>query len=167
MPLARVRTVRVDAYPLGIHEMMATHRMPTTSVPINLHIVVIRLLAIAIWQTRRRTPALSSYDLPLPGEYRRWEVVETGGMQQHGGERLKCYVCAKGAATPDDESFPVGTRFVVETYRTMKSFSCRVSVPGEVEQEPVRVFIMKKYAAFQWNGDGAPMSEVWACALYR
>ena len=166
MQLARLQTRRILDRHTGDQGMVRTHRMPTTSVYTNLQTVVIRLLAVALWQTGSRPTALPRHDLPLPGDYRSWPVVETEGMPQSGGEWFKCYVCAKGAATPDDEPFPVGTLFVIETYRSTRRSSCHTSVPSEVEQEPARVFVMKKYATVQWRGDGAPKNEAWACALY-
>jgi len=75
-------------------------------------------------------------------------------------------VCAKEAATSDDEPFPIGTRFVIETHRSTRRFLCRTSVSREVEQEHARVLVMKKYATVQWRGDGAPKNEAWACALF-
>lgn len=142
-------------------------RMPASSATPHLHAVVIRLLAIALWRSDFRAADFLNKDLPLPVGYRSWSVVETEGLQDDGRERLKCYVCAKGAATPDDEPFPVGTQFVVETYRSTGRFPRHARVPCTVEAEPARVFTMKKYAAFQGSGNGVSRNEAWACALYR
>jgi hypothetical protein len=154
----------------GVHGAVGMRRMPASSANAHLHAVVIRLLAVALWRSDFRAAESLTNDLSLPVGYRSWSVVETEGLQDDGRERLKCYVCAKGAATPDDEPFPVGTQFVVETYWSTGRLSCHARIPCNVEAEPARVFIMKKYAAFhafQWSGDGAPKNEAWACALYR
>ena len=57
--------------------------------------------------------------------------VESRGRRQ----RFRFYVCPKAATLSDDQPFPIGTAFVVETYRM------------EAADEPlVSRFVMEKYA---------------------
>ena len=100
--------------------MARMRSMSASSANAHLHVVVIRLLAFALWQINSRTAELPRNDLPLPIGYRSWPGVETEALHDDGRKRLKYSMCATEAATSDDEPFPIGTRFVIETYRATK-----------------------------------------------
>lgn len=100
----------------------------------TLHIVVLRLVAIALMVRDWRLPQDHPAALPVPEEYRTWPVVESQLESRGCRQRSRFYVEPNAATLSDDRPFPVGTAFVVETYRM------------EAADEPlVSQFVMRKY----------------------
>lgn len=121
----------------------------------TLHRVVARLLAIALmamdWRESQDQPGF----LPTPERYRTWPVVKSqssscGRLQQH-----RFYVCPPAAILSDNQPFPVGTAFVVETTQI------------EAMNEPlVSQFVMKQYAVVTTGKVGRLPYGAWASAVY-
>ena len=121
----------------------------------TLHIVVVRLLAIALmamaWRESQDQPGF----LPAPEGYRTWPVVESQSASCGRLQRHSFYVCPPAAILSDDQPFPVGTAFVVETTQI------------EAMNEPlVSRFVMKKYAAVTTGEVGRLPYGAWASATY-
>ena len=121
----------------------------------TLHIVVVRLLAIAIramdWRQLQDQPGF----LPVPEGYRTWPVVESQETSRGRRHRHSFYVCPPAAILSGDQPFPVGTAFVVETSLM------------EVADEPlVSRLVMEKYAAVTTSEAGRLPYGAWASAIY-
>lgn len=101
----------------------------------ELHIVVARLLAIALKLADGRELQASTFTWPLPDDYHVWPMAECELESSDCRQRLRFYVSPKAAALSDDAPFPVGTVFVVET----------ADIELNVEQL-VSWFVMGKYA---------------------
>ncbi len=114
----------------------------------DLILAVPRLLAVAINRTRdleslTRTPL---HEMP---DYRRWPMLALSG---EGQTDAVYYVCPKAVLASDEEPFPVGTQFVMES----------ISVGRLAE-----VFMMKKYATLCRSGSRVRDREVWMSVCYR
>ena len=118
----------------------------------DLALVVARLMAIALRVTTRSVAAPESVQPPLVLGYRSWPTYQIAGHRQGHEEILKFYVCSRGAATPDDEPFSMGTRFVMETYRTEERLSKIGRAKRRDKSELVQVFVMQKYASLETSG---------------
>lgn len=121
-----------------------------------LNVVVVRLLAIALTVSRWRTNRVRSEGLPVPKYYRTWPLIESDvevpGVQRH----LRFAVCPRAASVTDEETFPVGTALVVETY------SCSPVTGGQL----LSVFLMEKVSSLDHQGMGRRSREGWAYATY-
>jgi len=115
----------------------------------DLALVVARLMAIAVRVTTRSVAAPKTTRLPLAPDYRSWPTYQVAGHRQGHEEILKFYVCSRGAATLDDEPFSMGTRFMMETYRTEERLSKRGRAKRRDKSELVQVFVMQKYASLE------------------
>lgn len=121
----------------------------------TLHIVVVRLLAIALMVTGWRQPQDRTAALPVPEGYRTWPVVESQLESRRLRQRFRLYVGPHAATLSDDQPFPVGTAFVVET------------VDIEVAGEPlVSRFVMERYADVTTGESDRVQYGVWASATY-
>jgi len=132
----------------------------------NLSVAVIQLLAIALSADVQRPAIAGQERLPIPSDYRRWLAVETKAPPLFGTGVLRCYVCPKGASTPEDQPFPVGTCLVMESSRHSTAKTAGDRAAGSAEQGPTWIFVMKKYETFQHAGGQTERSETWACAAY-
>lgn len=121
----------------------------------TLHIVVVRLLAIALKLRDYGQPQDQTLKWPLPDRYRNWPMVESEVEAPGRLRRLRFYVSPKATMLSDDEPFPVSTVFVVET----------ASI--EPLDEPlVSRFVMGKYAGVT-TGEWDPVQHgAWASATY-
>lgn len=115
----------------------------------DLSLVLIRLLAIALEVTTQSTATTPGNLMPPAMGYRSWPTRQIVGLGRDHREMLKLYMCSKGTRTSDDETFAVGTRFVVETFRTKDVFSLSGRGNRRVQGELVRVFVMQKYASLE------------------
>ena len=121
----------------------------------TLHIVVVRLLAIALMVTDWRQPQDYTAALPVPNNYRTWPMVESKVESREHHQRFRLYVGPHAATLSDDQPFPVGTAFVVETYRM------------EAADEPlVSRFVMEKYAGVMSGQSDRAKYGAWASATY-
>jgi hypothetical protein len=101
----------------------------------TLRIVVVRLLVVALKLSDGERPQKQTIRWPLLPQYRAWPMLDSDLSSQRGEGRLRFYVCSKAATLSDDEPFPVGTVFVVESRE----------MAGEAEVLLWR-FVMEKYA---------------------
>ena len=121
----------------------------------TLHRIVARLMAIALmamdWRHSQAQPGL----LPVPEGYRTWPVVESQSASCGLRQRHRCYVCPNATILSDEQPFPVGTAFVVETTQI------------EAMDEPlVSRFVMKQYAGVMTGEVGRLLYGAWASAIY-
>ncbi len=121
----------------------------------TLHRVVARLLAIALmamdWRHSQAQPGF----LPVPEGYRTWPVVESQSASCDLRQRHRCYVCPNATILSDEQPFPVGTVFVVETTQI------------QADDEPlVSRFVMKQYAGVITGEVGRLSYGTWASAIY-
>lgn len=130
----------------------------------DLALVVARLVAIALRVTTRSVAAPIRTRPPYALGYRSWPTCQIVGLRQGQAEILKFYVCARGVATLEDEPFPMGTRFVMETYRIEEGLSHKVSAKQRDPNELVQVFIMQKYASLETSGLPSCVVDGWLCA---
>ncbi len=79
-------------------------------------IVVARLLAVAFQLTSCGQPYGRTVLWPTPVRYRTWPMVESEIEAQNRRQRVRFYVCPEAATLGDDQPFPAGTVFVVETW---------------------------------------------------
>lgn len=128
--------------------------------------VVARLVPIALRVATRSVAALKGTRLPLAFGYRSWPTYHVVGHRKGHEEILKFYACPKGAATQDDESFSLGTRFVMETYRIEEERSPRGSAKLPVRHELVQVFVMQKYASLETSGLPSRAVDGWLFATF-
>jgi hypothetical protein len=110
--------------------------------PADLAVAVARLLAIAVDEIQRHHAIVITEAERMP-DYRSWPMIET--PQRTGVGTVRFYVCTKGVLASDEEFFPVGTQFVMET-------------TGDRRAE---VIVMKKYAALHFTEHAARDREVW------
>lgn len=121
----------------------------------TLHIVVVRLLAIALMVTDWRQPQDYTAALPVPEGYRAWPVVESQLESCGCRQRFRLYVGPHAATLSDDQPCPVGTAFVVETYRMEAADELLVSR-----------FVMEKYAGVMSGQSDRAQYGAWASATY-
>ena len=100
----------------------------------SLGIVIVRLLAVALMVTSRRTRMDHSQGLAVPKAYRAWPLISSEVESSGARQQLRFYVCPKGAITADDEGFPVGTAMVVETYDLSRSTGPLAGMPRQKGQ---------------------------------
>lgn len=124
----------------------------------GLSVVVARLLTVALDISEGWAPAPPAATLLIPSGYRDWPNL-TSTVESHPvSQRLRFYVCPKALLTPDDESFPVGTAFVVE----FRPCSLRT---GSYGFRP-SVFVMEKCIGLTMNGVGTRQYESWIYASW-
>ncbi|MBI5411393.1 MAG: hypothetical protein HZA21_05315 [Nitrospirae bacterium] len=82
----------------------------------DLGVVMIRLLAIAVSVAACQVAVRRSRVLSQPADYTTWPMLEMETQRGPGRCVLKLYVDPEGAATKDNQAFPGGTVFVMETY---------------------------------------------------
>lgn len=122
----------------------------------TLNVVVVRLLAIALTVSRWRTNPVRSQGLPVPKHYRTWPLIESDVEVSGVPRYLRFAVCPKAASVTDEETFPVGTALVVET------FSSAPVSRGQLRS----VFVMEKVSSLDHHGLGHHSREGWAYATY-
>ncbi|NOS77523.1 MAG: hypothetical protein HOP35_06220 [Nitrospira sp.] len=120
-----------------------------------LHIVVVRLLAVALMVTDWRQPHGSTAPQAAPNHYRAWPMVESEMESRGLRQRLRFYVCPQAAILSDDQLFPIGTVFIVETSR----------MEGP-DKSLVTRFVMEKYAGVT-TGESDPVPYgAWVATTY-
>ena len=122
----------------------------------TLNVVVVRLLAIALTVSRWRTNPMRSKGLPVPTHYRTWPLIETDVEVSGAPRYLRFAVCPKAASVTDEDTFPVGTALVVET------FSAAPVIGGQLHS----VFVMEKVSSLDRHDQGKASREGWAYATY-
>ncbi len=122
----------------------------------TLNVVVVRLLAIALTVSRWRTNPVRSEGLPVPTHYRTWPLIESDVEVSGVPRYLRFAVCPKAASVTDEDTFPVGTALVVET------FSAAPITGGQLRS----VFVMEKVSSLDRQGMGRRSREGWAYATY-
>ncbi|MGA6827904.1 cytochrome P460 family protein [Nitrospira sp. NS4] len=130
-----------------------------------LHVVVVRLLVVSLTITRRRHTRSVGMGRGLPKGYRAWPMLDSGAGPSEPGVFHRFYVCPKGSATVDEETFPVGTVLVVETYRPCgadRSPDVAVGAPRELHS----IFVMGKFASLQVCSGGHDGQGGWSYATY-
>lgn len=132
----------------------------------ELSVVVVRLLAVALMVTSRRTHRSHLPGLAVPKAYRAWPLISSEVESSGGRQQLRFYVGSKGAYTADDEGFPVGTALVVETYDLSRSTGLLTGMPEKNGHSLRSVFAMEKYASMSSSGVAAGQREAWAYATY-
>lgn len=120
-----------------------------------LHIVVVRLLAVALMVTDWRQPQGLAAPLAAPNHYRTWPLVESEMESRGLRQRLRFYVCPQAAILSDDQPFPIGTVFIVET-------SGMEGADGPL----VSQFVMEKYAGAMAGESDRIRYGAWAAATY-
>lgn len=126
------------------------------SCDVALNVVVIRLLAIALTVSRWPTRRAAWLGMAVPKGYRAWPLIESDVMVSGAQRYLRFAVCPKAITVTDDDSFPVGTALVVET------FSCTPLQGGELRS----VFVMEKVSSMVMRSQGQSSQEGWAYATY-
>jgi hypothetical protein len=96
--------------------------------------VIIRLLAVALAIDGRRATSSENRRVSLPADYARWPAIECERQRGAAKEAVTFYVNPKGAATLDEQAFPCGTVFVMETY----------AIRSAGQKDLVRIFVMVK-----------------------
>lgn len=124
----------------------------------GLNVAVVRLLALALDISGGWSPAPPAAGLLVPFGYRDWPSLTSLVKARTGSQQLRFYVSPKALLTPDYESFPVGTVFVVE------SEPCPVR-PGAQGAQP-SVFVMEKCAGMTMNDGGSKQCESWIYASW-
>jgi hypothetical protein len=100
----------------------------------ELSVVIIRLLAVALAIDGRRATSSENRRVSLPADYARWPAIECERQRGAAKEAVTFYVNPKGAATLDEQAFPCGTVFVMETY----------AIRSAGQKDLVRIFVMVK-----------------------
>ncbi|MCC6141523.1 MAG: hypothetical protein IT389_13015 [Nitrospira sp.] len=119
-------------------------------------VVIVRLLAIALTVSRWPVSSAQAPGVPVPQGYGAWPSVESGVDVSEGARSLRLFVCPKAASVTDDETFPVGTALVVET------FSSAPLVGGQLRS----VFVLEKVSSLDRQGMVRHSREGWAYASY-
>ncbi|MDO9117082.1 MAG: cytochrome P460 family protein [Nitrospira sp.] len=122
----------------------------------TLNVVVVRLLAIALTVSRWRTNPAQVPGVPVPKHYRTWPLIESDVDVSGAARYLRFAVCPKAASVTDEDTFPVGTALVVET------FSSAPGTGGQLRS----VFVMEKVSSLDRQGLGRRSREGWAYATY-
>ncbi|MBX9657944.1 MAG: cytochrome P460 family protein [Nitrospiraceae bacterium] len=122
----------------------------------TLNVVVVRLLAIALTVSRWRTNPVRSEGLPVPKHYRTWPLIESDVDVSGVSRYLRFAVCPKAVSVPDEDTFPVGTTLVVET------FSSAPETGGQLRL----VYVMEKVSSLDHQAMGRRSREGWAYATY-
>ncbi|MDP3089980.1 MAG: cytochrome P460 family protein [Nitrospira sp.] len=130
-----------------------------------LHVVVVRLLAVALTMTRRRPRRSDGIGKGLPKGYRAWPMLDSSTDPSEPGAFRRFYVCAKGAGTVDDEAFPVGTVLVVETYRAHGGEGSLATGTGALCGLE-SIFVLEKFASLQVCCDAHDEQGAWSYATY-
>lgn len=130
-----------------------------------LHVVVVRLLVVSLTMTRRRHTRSVGMGRGVPKGYRAWPMLDSGAGPSEPGVFRRFYVCPRGSATADEETFPVGTVLVVETYR-----ACGADRSPDVAAGSPRwlheIFVMEKFASLQACSGGPGEQGAWSYATY-
>ncbi len=122
----------------------------------GLSVAVVRLLAVALDISEGWSPAPPAATLLIPFGYRGWPSVTSTVESSGGRKRLRFYVCPKALLTQDNESFPVGATFVVESEPYPEG-------PGTFRARP-SVFAMEKCVGLRMDGAGTRQYESWMYA---
>ncbi len=105
-----------------------------------LSVVIVRLLTVALAIMAQRIPGRShTFGPGVPKGYQSWPAIEADPGTGHTCQRLKFYVSPKGAATAEDEAFPVGTALVMEAGAS----------PDSDGERPLPVFVMGKVSSIK------------------
>lgn len=130
-----------------------------------LSVVVVRLLAVSLAMTRRRSRLSDGIGRGLPKGYRAWPVLDSGAGLSDSAEFRRFYICPKGAGTVDDEEFPVGTVMVVETYGLCDADR---SLEGGTESDRwlQSIFVLEKFASLQSCCGSQGEQGAWMYATY-
>lgn len=126
--------------------------------PKGLNVAVVRLLAVALDISAGLAPAPPAATVLVPFGYRDWPSLTSTAESPGGRKRFRFYVCPKALLTPDHESFPVGTTFVVESEPYPEG-------PGAYRARP-SVFAMEKCAGLTMDGAGRRQFESWMYASW-
>ncbi len=121
----------------------------------TLHIVVIRLLAVALKLKDCGRLQEQALKWPLPDRYHNWPMVESEEETPGHRKRIRFYVSPKAAMLPQDEPFPVSTVLVVEVFRL-----------DSEEERPLSRFVMGKYADVTTGERNPVQQRAWASATY-
>ncbi len=124
----------------------------------GLNVAVVRLLSLALDISGGWSPAPPTAVLRIPFGYREWPSVTSTAESRTGSQNLRFYVNPKALLTPEHESFPVGTVFVVES----KPYSAGTGSSGA---RPA-VFAMEKCAGLTMNGVRIGQAESWVYASW-
>lgn len=122
----------------------------------SLSVVVIRLLAIALTVSRRPTRRTAWPGMAVPKAYRVWPLIESDVTLSGAQRYLRFFASRKAITVTDDDTFPVGTALVVET------FSRAPLQGGELRS----VFVMEKVSSLDLGSQGQRSQEGWAYATY-
>lgn len=123
---------------------------------VRLNVVIVRLLAIALALSRWQANSAQALGVPVPEGYRAWPSVESDGDASGRARSLRLSVCPKAASVTDDETFPVGTALVVETFSSAPVTGRRLR----------SIFVMEKVSSLDRQGLGRRSQEGWAYATY-
>lgn len=121
-----------------------------------LSVVVIRLLVIALTVSRWPARRAASFGMAAPKGYQAWPRIESDVTVSGAQRYLRFFVCPKATTVTDDETFPVGTALVVET------FFCAPPQGGALRS----LFVMEKVSSLDARGGGSGSQEGWAYATY-
>ena len=121
-----------------------------------LNVVVIRLLTIALTVSRWWTNPVRSQGMSVPKHYRTWPLIESDVDVSGVPRYMRFAVCPKAVPVTGEETFPVGTALVVET------FSSSPMAGGQLRS----VFVMEKVSSLDHQGMGHQSREGWAYATY-
>ncbi|MDR4480183.1 MAG: hypothetical protein R3B37_10635 [Nitrospira sp.] len=124
----------------------------------RLNVAVVRLLGLALDISEGWSSAPSAATLSIPFGYRDWPHLTSSVDARTGTQRLRFYVCPKALLTPDSESFPVGTTFVVESEPGRPRARSSGARPS--------VFAMEKCAGLTVPGVGSRHIESWIYASW-
>jgi hypothetical protein len=129
-----------------------------------LEVTVIRLLAIALNVAVQNSQALGGASPVVPPDYRSWPVLSsqlTDGKRHRG---VWFYLNLKAASTLGSQRFPVGSTFVVETFRPGPESGGALLSPSAARGD--FLFIMTKCASVLNSGTSVNDAEVWLHAHY-
>ncbi len=122
-----------------------------------LNVVIVRLLTVALAiMARQKSDPAHNIGFGVPKGYRSWPAIEVDSGTGHTCQRLKFYISPKGAATADDEPFPVGTALVMEAGTSPDSYG----------ERSLSVVVMKKVSSMDAYRGNIADQDGWVYALY-
>ncbi|MFZ1505117.1 MAG: cytochrome P460 family protein [Nitrospira sp.] len=124
----------------------------------GLNVAVVRLLSVALDLSGGWSSAPPTAILLIPFGYRDWPSVTSTVESRSGAHTLRFYVSPKALLTPEYESFPVGTVFVVESEPNSVATGSSGARPS--------VFAMEKCAGLTMHGEGVRQAESWVYASW-
>jgi len=147
---------------LGTMATAASKRLSTrdsvTPAQPGLNVTVVRLLAVALTISKGSASVPSGSAPPIPVGYRQWPCVTTVVKSGRKVFRLRFYVGGKGLFTRDQDSFPVGTVFIVE--------SSPWGSDDSAERRGGSLFVMEKCVGVCSGEPGVGSGESWIYARY-